>query len=71
LTGEPVVAAVGAAVQRIFDVLGVPRRLRDAGVPAAGLGGIAASAMDDWFLRGNPRPVRDVSELQQVLEETW
>jgi hypothetical protein len=27
--------------------------------------------MADWFLRGNPRPVRTAPELQQILEEAW
>lgn len=55
----------------LFDQLGIPRRLRDIEVPREALADIATSGLGDWFLRGNPRPVRDVSELQQILEEAW
>ncbi|CAE6861537.1 iron-containing alcohol dehydrogenase family protein [Paraburkholderia domus] len=58
-------------VTTFFDDLGVPRRLRDVKVPREGLADIAAHAMGDWFLRGNPRPVRSAAELQQILEEAW
>jgi len=59
------------AIEAVFRELGIPRRLRDVGVPREALPGIAASAMVDWFLRGNPRTVRDASELVQVLQEAW
>ena len=64
-------ARVIKAIEAVFDELGISRRLRDVGVARDALSGIAASAMGDWFLRGNPRPVRDASELLQVLEEAW
>ena len=69
--GEPLITMVINAIEAIFGELGIPRRLRDVGVPREALFGIATSVMDDWFLRGNPRPVRGISELQQVLEESW
>ena len=59
------------AVDRICGALDAPRRLRDVGVPHDALPGIATLGMADWFLRGNPRPVRAASELQQILEEAW
>ena len=59
------------ALGAILDRLEVPRRLRDVGVPREALSGIAASAMGDWFLRGNPRPVHSATELQAVLEDAW
>lgn len=58
-------------VETLFAQLGVPRRLRDVKVPRDALPDVAAHAMGDWFLRGNPRPVREVSELRKILEETW
>ena len=69
--GEPLVAMVIDALEEIFGPLGIPRRLRDVGVPREALPDIATRAMGDWFLRGNPRPVRGVLELQQILEEAW
>lgn len=58
-------------VKSLFDELGVPRRLRDVKVPRESLAETAALAMGDWFLKGNPRPVREAAELQQILEEAW
>jgi alcohol dehydrogenase class IV len=58
-------------VKSLFDDLGVPRRLRDVGVPRESLPETAALAMGDWFLKGNPRPVREAAELQHILEEAW
>jgi alcohol dehydrogenase len=69
-SGEPVGAVIDA-VQAMFDGLGVPRRLRDVGVSRDALADVAGTAMGDWFLRGNPRPVREASELLQVLEEAF
>jgi alcohol dehydrogenase class IV len=66
--GDLVEAVIGA-VQTLLDGLAVPRRLSDVRVSRDALPGIAESAMGDWFLRGNPRPVRDVSELLEVLEK--
>jgi alcohol dehydrogenase class IV len=68
---EPLVTVVANALEAIFGELGIPRRLRDIGVPRQALHGMAMSGMGDWFLRGNPRPVRDAAELLQVLEEAW
>ena len=69
--GTPLVAMIINALEGIFSQLGIPRRLRDVGVPRDALPDIAERAMGDWFLRGNPRPVRDVSDVRQVLEEAW
>ena len=69
--GEPMVAAVVEAVEALFGTLCVARQLRDVGIAREGLPEIAAHAIDDWFLRGNPRPVRSSDELLQVLEQAW
>jgi alcohol dehydrogenase class IV len=58
-------------VARVCGALDPPRRLRDVGVPREALPEIATLGMADWFLRGNPRPVRAAAELQQILEEAW
>lgn len=68
---ESALRVVTGSVEKILDTLGVPRRLRDVGVPADTLPGIASSSVDDWFLRGNPRTVKDAAELQQILEQAW
>lgn len=69
--GDALVAGVIHAVESLFAKLGVPGRLRDVGVKHDTLPEIANNAMGDWFLGGNPRPVRDMSELKQVMDEAW
>ncbi len=67
-------ANLDGVMQRVTAILGampIARRLRDAGVPQESLDAIAEHSIDDWFLRGNPRPVRDVSELRMILEQAW
>lgn len=60
-----------SAVQTIFETLGIPRRLRDVGVPRNALPQIAEESMGDWFLRGNPRQVHTASELEDILQQAW
>ena len=60
-----------AALDPVIRALGVPRQLRDLGVPHEGLEHAAEHAMGDWFLRGSPRKVQGVSDLMQVLEASW
>jgi alcohol dehydrogenase class IV len=69
--GESLVTSVVAAVESLLGQLGVARRLRDVGIAREGLPEIAGHAIGDWFLRGNPRPVRSEAELLQVLEQAW
>jgi alcohol dehydrogenase class IV len=71
-TAEEVpVTAVVEAIEAAFAGLGIPQRLRDVHVPSETLHEVATNAMRDWFLRGNPRPVHDASELLQILHEAW
>jgi alcohol dehydrogenase class IV len=61
--------AVGA-VQGFTSQLGVPLRLRDAGVGNESLAEIADHAMDDWSITRVPRrPSRD--DLAALLAEAW
>ncbi|WP_239143084.1 iron-containing alcohol dehydrogenase family protein [Variovorax sp. WS11] len=71
VAGESPSTAVVLALENLFASLDVPRRLRDVGVSRDSLGELAAIAFDDWFLQSNPRRVKDVAELQQVLEGAW
>jgi alcohol dehydrogenase class IV len=63
--------AVNEALGTIFAQLGIAPRLRDVGVSRESLPDLAAVSMQDWFVRDNPRPVRDASQLLQVLEQAW
>jgi alcohol dehydrogenase len=70
-TREAAPSAVVGAIEAIFDAMGTSRRLRDIGVTRESLPELAAISMEDWFVRDNPRRVRDAGELQQVLENAW
>jgi alcohol dehydrogenase class IV len=65
------VTGVIDAVTAICEALGLARRLRDVKVPREALPEIAKASMGDWFLRGNPRPVSDATQLQDILEQAW
>jgi alcohol dehydrogenase len=69
--GDDLVRTVAGKVEALFAQLDVPGKLRDVGVEQSTLPEIASHAIGDWFLGGNPRPVRDESELQHILENTW
>lgn len=68
---EVQVVAINQKLQALFAGLDIPRQLREVGVPREQIPDIASHAMGDWFLKGNPRPVREAVELQNILEETW
>jgi alcohol dehydrogenase class IV len=61
--------AVGA-VARFLGQLGVPGRLRDAGVARADLPDVAAHAMDDWSITRVPRPVT-LTAVADLLDAAW
>ncbi len=63
--------AADVAVAELFRKLGIPERLRDLGVPHDGLDEIARKCMGDWFIRSNPRPVRSVDEMRELLDAAW
>ena len=50
--------AAAAAVSGFFEAIGLPVSLRDVGVPADGIAGIAEDALTDFGLHRNVRPVR-------------
>ncbi|MBU6499300.1 MAG: iron-containing alcohol dehydrogenase [Rhodospirillales bacterium] len=64
-------AAIVAEIEVIFDALRIARGIRHTGIVAEALPTIAESAIDDWFLRGNPRPIRNSGELLEVLKLAW
>ncbi len=67
VSNEAMIESIGQG----FERLGVPGQLSHAGVLDDALDSIAASAMSDWFLKGNPRRVDDVEQLQQILRAAW
>jgi alcohol dehydrogenase class IV len=68
---EASVAAAISAVTQLFGDIGLPKRLREVGVPHDALPQLASDATGDWFLHQNPRAVTTESELVKVLEAAW
>lgn len=69
--GADAAEAVVQAIDQLCEQLRAPRRLRELGVTRTSLPELAAISMDDWFVQGNPRRVRDASELLRVLASAW
>ena len=59
------------AVGSFFEAVGLPGRLRDVGVPAAGIPVIAEDALTDFGLHRNARPVSGAGELEGLLRAAW
>jgi alcohol dehydrogenase class IV len=70
---SPTQAAQRAAdfVEDFYRRLGMPVRLRDAGIAHEDLGRIAHDAMSDFYLHQNARKVKDESELVELLHKMW
>jgi alcohol dehydrogenase class IV len=60
-----------AAVAKLVAALKQPARLRDVGVRHEHYDAIAAGAMQNVFVRSNPRPVTDPSQIREILDMAW
>lgn len=60
-----------AWVDTLARGLGLPRRLREIGVPREALPRIAAKTMGERGLYFNPRPVQDAGEILVLLEQAY
>lgn len=60
-----------ASVSTFFDSLSITRTLSDLGLAKADLVDIAETAMTDWFISRNARPVAGVGTLIDILEKAW
>jgi len=68
---DAAVAGAMRATEELFAQLGMPKRLRDVGVPEDALPQLAQDAAGDWFLHQNPRRVTDVIELLEIFKAAW
>ncbi|MDQ8727184.1 iron-containing alcohol dehydrogenase [Bradyrhizobium sp. LHD-71] len=59
------------ALLDLLEELGLPRRLRDVGVKREQLEPIARTVVASGQARFNPRPIRDESDVMQILETAW
>jgi len=58
-------------VRRFIQDLGCPTRLRDAGVRESDLLPLAEAVMEEVPLMENPRPIREVDEILELLRRAW
>jgi maleylacetate reductase len=63
----PLADLVAALISR----LGLPTRLRDAGVSEKVIAAVAEAAIHDPLLTSNPRPVKSLTEVMLLLEQAW
>lgn len=73
-----IAAAVGAPDTPLGDIiadlvaaLGLPGRVRDAGVSEAVLDAVADAALHDPLLATNPRPITTLAEIKKLLQQAW
>jgi alcohol dehydrogenase class IV len=59
------------AVARLVASLGVPTRLRDLGVARAQFEAIAAGAMQNMWVKTNPRPLARADDVLGLLDAAW
>jgi alcohol dehydrogenase class IV len=59
------------AVARLVESLGQPARLRDVGVRPEHYDAIADGAMQNVFVRSNPRPISKPAQVREILEMAW
>jgi maleylacetate reductase len=51
--------------------LGLPRTLRDVKVGREDIPSIARKAFGDVLVKTNPRPVRSITDIEEILEAAW
>ncbi len=73
-----IAAAIGAAhgdaaqaVQDLIESLGLPTRLSQLKVTRDQLPAVAAGALENMWVRTNPRPLKSVEQIQALLESAW
>ncbi len=71
LSERDAAARVPDFVDDFYRRLGMPVKLREAGIPQDGLEKIAEDAMGDFYLHQNARKVKDRSELVELLRQMW
>jgi alcohol dehydrogenase class IV len=74
LNGVSPAAAVEAAAQRIYELVGqmnLPQRLRDVGVKEADLPHLAQLAFQNRTVHNNPKPITDAAQIEGLLRAAW
>jgi maleylacetate reductase len=71
-------SSIGDAAKPLADIveglvshLGLPGRLRDAGVSESVLEAVATAALHDPLMASNPRPIESITEITHLLRQAW
>ena len=68
---EAAIAAGDEVAKLVREDMGLPWRLRDVGVTEDDFDGIAADALEDIIVAGNPRQVTSTDEVIDLLRQAW
>jgi maleylacetate reductase len=73
-----IASAVGSPTMPLADIvaalislLGLPIRLRDAGVSEKVMAAVAEAALHDPLLASNPRPIKSLTDVMLLLQQAW
>lgn len=72
--GHSSAEVVEEAIERIDELIqrmNLPRRLREVGVSEADLPQLARLAFQSRTVQSNPKPIQDVSQLEELLRAAW
>lgn len=71
LADEDAARAAADAIWKLTRQIGLPQRLREAGVPEEGLADAAELSLSDGSIVYNPRPVFEAEEVLALYREAW
>ena len=71
LADEDAARAAADAIWKLTGQIGLPQRLREAGVPEDGLADAAELSLSDGSIVYNPRPVFEAEEVLALYREAW
>ncbi|MGA0395377.1 MAG: maleylacetate reductase, partial [Rhodospirillales bacterium] len=64
-------ASAGEVIESFIRSLGLPYRLRDVGIDKADFADIAEHSLHTNTVKNNPRPIKGVDDLIEILENAW
>ncbi len=67
---RPIFTNAGVGITR-GAALGMPTRLRDAGVSKDQFDAIAEGSLENIMVRANPRPITSADQVREILEMAW
>jgi maleylacetate reductase len=66
-----VIEAMGQEIFELIAKMNLPGRLRDVGVQESDLPRLAEIAFQNRTIQNNPKPITDMVQLKQLLQEAW